>query len=86
MKCQGVTRDRHYGKSDWNGKEFSLIDTGGYITNSDDVFEDEIRKQVLLAMEEADSVLFIVDVMSGITDLDETIAAFSGKAVKGPLL
>jgi GTPase len=78
----GVTRDRHYGKSDWNGKEFSLIDTGGYITNSDDVFEDEIRKQVLLAIEEADSVLFIVDVVNGITDLDETIAGMLRKSSK----
>ncbi len=71
----GVTRDRHYGKSDWNGKEFSLIDTGGYITNSGDIFEEEIRRQVLLAIEEADTVVFVVDVMSGITDIDETIAA-----------
>ncbi len=82
----GVTRDRHYGKSDWNGKEFSLIDTGGYITNSDDVFEEEIRKQVLLAMEEADSVLFIVDVMSGITDLDEIIADMLRKSSKKVLV
>jgi GTPase len=82
----GVTRDRHYGKSDWNGKEFSLIDTGGYIANSDDVFEDEIRKQVLLAMEEADSVLFVVDVMNGITDLDETIAAMLRKNRKKTLV
>jgi GTPase len=85
-ELSGVTRDRHYGKSDWNGKEFSLIDTGGYITNSDDVFEDEIRKQVLLAMEEADSVLFIVDVMSGITDLDETIAGILRKSGKRALV
>lgn len=81
-ELSGVTRDRHYGKSDWNGKEFSLIDTGGYIKNSDDVFEDEIRKQVLLAMEEADSVIFVVDVMSGITDLDETIAEMLRKSQK----
>jgi GTPase len=85
-ELSGVTRDRHYGKSDWNGREFSLIDTGGYITNSDDVFEDEIRKQVLLAMEEADSVLFVVDVMSGITDLDETIAAMLRKSRKKVLV
>jgi GTPase len=85
-ELSGVTRDRHYGKSDWNGKEFSLIDTGGYITNSDDVFEDEIRKQVFLAMEEADSVLFIVDVVSGITDLDETIAGILRKSGKRTLV
>lgn len=81
-EVSGVTRDRHYGKSDWNGKVFSLIDTGGYITNSEDVYEDEIRKQVLLAMEEADSVLFVVDVMSGITDLDESIASLLRKSRK----
>lgn len=85
-ELSGVTRDRHYGKSDWNGKEFSLIDTGGYITNSDDVFEEEIRKQVLLAMDEADSVLFVVDVISGITDLDETIAGLLRKSSKKALV
>ncbi|PTN10400.1 ribosome biogenesis GTPase Der [Mangrovibacterium marinum] len=66
----GVTRDRNYGKSLWNGVEFSVIDTGGYVVNSDDVFEDEIRKQVRLAMDEADVIIFAVDVESGITDLD----------------
>jgi GTP-binding protein len=70
----GVTRDRHYGKVEWNGQEFSLIDTGGYITNSDDIFEEEIRKQVLLAIDEADLILFLVDVTGGITDLEEGIA------------
>lgn len=70
----GVTRDRHYGRSIWNGIDFSLIDTGGYVTNSDDVFEGEINKQVLLAIEEADVLLFLVDVTSGITDLDESVA------------
>lgn len=85
-ELSGVTRDRHYGKSDWNGKEFSLIDTGGYITNSDDVFEEEIRKQVLLAMDEADSVLFVVDVLSGITDLDEIIAGLLRKSSKKALV
>ncbi|MDR2037525.1 MAG: ribosome biogenesis GTPase Der [Bacteroidales bacterium] len=69
----GVTRDRHYGKVEWNGQEFSIIDTGGYITNSDDIFEEEIRKQVLLAIEEADVILFLVDVTSGITDLEEGV-------------
>ncbi|MDR2383939.1 MAG: ribosome biogenesis GTPase Der [Prevotellaceae bacterium] len=70
----GVTRDRIYGKSDWNGKEFSVIDTGGYAVNTDDVFETEIRKQALIAIEEADVVLFMVDVTCGITDFDAEIA------------
>ena len=70
----GVTRDRHYGKVEWNGQEFSVIDTGGYVTNSDDIFEEEIRKQVMLAIEEADMILFLVDVTCGITDLEEGIA------------
>ena len=66
----GTTRDRHYGKTDWNGKEFSVIDTGGYTVNSEDIFEDEIRRQVMLAIEEADLILFLVEVRTGITDLD----------------
>ncbi len=70
----GVTRDRHYGKVDWNGIEFSLIDTGGYINNSDDVFEEEIRKQVIIAIDEADVIYFMVDVRVGITDLDQEMA------------
>ncbi|HUX52815.1 MAG TPA: GTPase, partial [Williamwhitmania sp.] len=70
----GVTRDRHYGKTDWNGKEFSIIDTGGYINNSEDIFEGEIRKQVMLAIEESDLILFLVDVADGITDLDNEVA------------
>ncbi len=70
----GVTRDRHYGKSDWNGKEFSVIDTGGYVINSDDIFEEEIRKQVVLAIEEADVICFLVDVKEGLTPLDEDVA------------
>ena len=61
----GVTRDRHYGKSLWNGKEFSVIDTGGYVIGSDDIFEEEIRKQVVLATEEADIIAFLVDVKDG---------------------
>lgn len=64
----GVTRDRHYGKADWNGKEFSLIDTGGYVHGSEDIFEEEIRKQVMLAIDEADQIIFVVDVASGITE------------------
>tara|TARA_B100000949_G_scaffold234992_1_gene255970 strand:- start:3860 stop:5161 length:1302 start_codon:yes stop_codon:yes gene_type:complete len=70
----GVTRDRHYGKSDWNGKEFSLIDTGGYVVGSDDVFEKEIDKQVELAIDEADAIIFMVDVESGVTGMDEDVA------------
>jgi GTP-binding protein len=70
----GVTRDRHYGKSDWNGKEFSLIDTGGYSIGSDDVFDEEIRKQVQLAIDEADMIVFVVDVEDGITPMDEEVA------------
>jgi GTP-binding protein len=70
----GVTRDRHYGKSDWNGKEFSIIDTGGYILGSDDVFEKEIDKQVELAIAEADAIIFMVDVETGVTGMDEDVA------------
>ena len=70
----GVTRDRHYGKSDWNGREFSLIDTGGYVVGSEDIFEAEIDKQVELAIEEADAILFMVDVEAGVTGMDEEVA------------
>ena len=70
----GVTRDRHYGKGDWNGKEFSLIDTGGYVVGSDDIFELEIDKQVELAIDESDVIVFMVDVESGITSMDKDIA------------
>lgn len=70
----GTTRDRQYGKCDWNGREFSVVDTGGWVVNSDDIFEDAIRKQVLVATEEADLVLFLVDVTTGLTDLDEDVA------------
>ena len=70
----GTTRDRHYGKTDWNGKEFSIIDTGGYAVNTDDIFEDDIRRQVLLAIEEADLILFMVEVKTGVTDLDMMMA------------
>lgn len=78
----GVTRDRHYGKSDWNGKEFSLIDTGGYVKGSDDVFEAEIDKQVVLAIEEADVIIFMVDVESGVTGMDEEVAELLRKVKK----
>ncbi|MHA7110977.1 ribosome biogenesis GTPase Der [Sunxiuqinia elliptica] len=80
----GVTRDRNYGKSVWNGKEFSVIDTGGYVVNSEDVFEEEIRKQVHLAIDEADVILFTVDVEGGITDLDQEVAAIL-RRVKKPV-
>ncbi len=70
----GVTRDRNYGKSDWNGKEFSLIDTGGYVKGSDDIFEAEIDKQVELAIDEADAIIFMVDVEAGVTGMDEVVA------------
>jgi GTP-binding protein len=81
-ETSGVTRDRHYGKSLWNGVEFSVIDTGGYVEGSADVFEEEIRKQVLLAIEESDVVLFLVDVKDGITDMDKTIAGLLRKSGK----
>jgi GTPase len=70
----GVTRDRHYGKSDWNGVYFSVIDTGGYVNSSDDVFEEEIKKQVRLALDEADVILFMVDVKDGVTPMDEDLS------------
>ncbi|MBP3212426.1 MAG: ribosome biogenesis GTPase Der [Prevotella sp.] len=70
----GTTRDRQYGKCEWCGREFSVVDTGGWVVNSDDVFEEEIRKQVMVATEEADLVLFLVDVTTGLTDLDEDVA------------
>ncbi len=70
----GTTRDRQYGKCDWNGRDFSVIDTGGWIVNSDDVFESEIKRQVVLAIEEADVILFVVDILNGITDYDEQVA------------
>lgn len=82
----GVTRDRHYGKSEWNGVEFSVIDTGGYVDRTKDVFEEEIKKQVFVAIEEADSILFMVDVMNGITDLDEAVAKILKKTNKQVLL
>lgn len=81
----GVTRDRIYGKCLWNGVEFSVIDTGGYVANSDDVFEEQIRKQVHLALEEADVVLFVVDVEAGITDLDADMAILM-RRTKKPVL
>ena len=82
----GTTRDRHYGKTDWNGREFSIIDTGGYSVNSDDIFEDEIRKQVMLAIEEADVILFMVEVGTGVTDLDMMMAEVLRRAKKRTIL
>ena len=82
----GVTRDRHYGKSEWGGVEFSVIDTGGYITGSDDIFEGEIRKQVELAIDEASIILFLVDVKDGITDLDIDVVHILRKTDKKVLL
>jgi GTP-binding protein len=78
----GVTRDRHYGKSEWNGLEFSVIDTGGYVHGSEDVFEGEIRKQVQLAIDEANVILFVVDVTDGITDDDKIVANLLRKGKK----
>jgi ribosome-associated GTPase EngA len=82
----GTTRDRQYGKVEWGGQEFSIIDTGGWVVNSDDVFEEEINKQVSIAMEEADVILFVVDVISGITDLDEHVAKILRRANKPVIL
>lgn len=78
----GVTRDRHYGKADWNGKTFTLIDTGGYVEGSEDIFQQEIDKQVTLAVEEADSILFMVDVTDGITGMDEIVCKLLRRSEK----
>jgi len=82
----GVTRDRNYGMSNWNGMEFSVIDTGGYVQNSDDVFEEEINKQVLLAIEESDLILFLVDVTCGIHEMDTSVASMLRRVDKKVLL
>ena len=81
----GTTRDRQYGKCEWNGREFSVVDTGGWVVKSDDVFEEEIRKQVVIATEEADLVLFVVDIATGLTDWDEDVALILRRA-KLPVL
>lgn len=78
----GVTRDRHYGQTDWNGIEFSVIDTGGYVVGSDDIFESEIRRQVELALEETDAILFLVDAREGLTALDQEIAGLLRRSKK----
>ena len=85
-EVSGVTRDRHYGKSEWNGKEFSVIDTGGYVDGSDDIFEKEIRKQVKLAIDEANVILFLVDAKDGITDLDQSVAQLLRRTEKKVIL
>ncbi len=82
----GVTRDRLYGKAQWNGKEFSVIDTGGYAINSEDFFEEEIKKQVVIAIEEADLIVFVTDVTTGITDYDEAVAEMLRRARKKVVL
>ncbi len=82
----GTTRDRQYGKSEWLGNEFSIVDTGGWVINSDDVFEEEIRKQVMLAVEEADVILFVVDVVNGVTDLDMQVASILRRTSKPVLV
>ena len=82
----GTTRDRQYGKVEWCGKESSIVDTGGWVVNSDDVFEDEIRKQVIIATEECDVILFLVDVTNGITDLDDQVAAILRRSKKPVIL
>ncbi|MBD0276826.1 MAG: ribosome biogenesis GTPase Der [Flavisolibacter sp.] len=78
----GVTRDRQYGIAEWNGKSFNVIDTGGFVPDSEDIFEREIRKQVLIAVEEASAIIFMVDVTTGITDLDDAIADLLRRSVK----
>ncbi|WP_316313249.1 GTPase, partial [Clavibacter michiganensis] len=77
-----VTRDRQYGVADWNGKTFNIIDTGGFVPQSDDIFETEIRKQVKIAIDEANALVFMVDVATGITDLDESMADLLRRSAK----
>jgi GTPase len=85
-ETSGTTRDRHYGRGDWNGKDFSVIDTGGYVSNSEDVFESEINKQVQLAIEESDCIVFMVDVTTGVTSHDEAVAKLLRKSKKKIIL
>ncbi len=82
----GTTRDRQYGKVEWSGKEFSIVDTGGWVVNSDDIFEGEINKQVALAIEQSDVILFVVDAMNGVTDLDDHVAEILRKSSKPVIL
>jgi len=81
-EVSGVTRDRLYGRGEWNGYQFSVIDTGGYVHGSEDIFEAEIRKQVIITIEEANVIVFMVDVTTGIVDLDETVAQMLRKSKK----
>jgi GTP-binding protein len=85
-ETSGTTRDRQYGKAEWNGQEFSVIDTGGWVVNSEDIFEEEINKQVRIAIEEADIILFLVDILHGTTDLDQQVAAMLRKGKKPVIL
>ena len=82
----GTTRDRQYGKVEWGGREFSIVDTGGWVVNSEDIFEGEINKQVALAIEQADVILFVVDAMNGVTDLDDHVAEILRKSKKPVML
>src|SRR3954453_11802998 len=82
----GVTRDRQYGVADWNGKNFNLIDTGGFVPRSEDIFEKEIRKQVHIAVEEANAIVFMVDVTTGITEMDSAMAEILRKSSKPVLV
>ena len=82
----GTTRDRQYGKVEWNGKEFSIVDTGGWVVNSEDIFEEEINKQVQIAIDEADVILFLVDISNGITDLDDHVAQILRRSSKPVIL
>ena len=82
----GTTRDRQYGKVEWGGKDFSIVDTGGWVVNSDDIFEEEINKQVEVAIEQADEILFVVDAMNGVTDLDDHVAEILRKSRKPVIL
>lgn len=81
-EVSGVTRDRNYGKCEWNGITFSVIDTGGYVDNSDDIFEEEINRQVALAIDEADAIIFLTDIVSGVTELDKEVASLLRKTSK----
>ena len=85
-ETSGTTRDRQYGKSEWGGQEFSVVDTGGWVVNSDDIFEEEINKQVKIAIQEADVILFVVDVMNGVTDLDLGVAHILRRAKGKPVI
>src|SRR5215470_3184119 len=82
----GVTRDRQYGIADWNGKSFNVIDTGGFVPDSEDIFEREIRKQVVIAVEEANAIVFMVDAATGLTDLDDAMAEILRRGQKPVLL